>query len=80
MKKLYLTVACSALVLTGCSNMQMMHDMKEQMSEMQYQLNSIETSSARAKEMASEAMIKASQVEHAMTKMVGKNKMMRMMK
>ncbi|MDD9806201.1 MAG: hypothetical protein OXU50_00195 [Gammaproteobacteria bacterium] len=80
MKKLYLTVACSALVLTGCSNMQMMHDMKEQMSEMQYQLNSIETSSARAKEMASEAMIKASQMEQAMTRMVGKSKMKQMMK
>lgn len=80
MKKLYFTVACTALFLTGCANMQMMDDMKAQMSEMQFQLNSAETAAARAKEMASEAMIKASQVEHAMTKMVGKNKMKMMMK
>ena len=80
MKKLYLTVACSALVLTGCSNMQMMHDMNAQMSEMQFQLNSAETAAARAKEMASEAMIKASQMEQAMTRMVGKSKMKQMMK
>lgn len=80
MKKLYFTVACTALFLTGCANMQMMDDMKAQMSEMQFQLNSAETAAARAKEMASEAMIKASQVEHAMTKMHGKKKMMQMMK
>lgn len=80
MKKLYFTVACTALFLTGCANMQMMDDMKAQMSEMQFQLNSAETAAARAKEMASEAMIKASQVEHAMTRMHGKKKMMQMMK
>jgi len=80
MKKLYFTVACTALLLTGCANTQMMDDMKAQMSEMQFQLNSAETAAARAKEMASEAMIKASQVEQAMTKVHGKKKMMQMMK
>ncbi len=80
MKKLYLTVACTTLVLTGCTNMQMMDDMKAQMSEMQFQLNSAETAAARAKEMASEAMIKASQMEHVMMKSMGKKKMKQMMK
>ena len=84
MKKLYLPVSVCALLLAGCGGMtmeqmEMMEDMRTQMNEMQFQVNSAETAAMRAKEMANEAMMKAAHSEKAMEMMKGK-KRHRMMK
>ena len=66
MKKYLITAfAATTVALAGCGGMSqdqmmMMDEMKSQMDAMQFQVNSNEVAAARAKEMAEEALIKAS--------------------
>ena len=83
MKKfLIVTASSSILLLSGCAgnmgmNMKDMEMMKGHMAEMQRQMNTVEASAATAKDMASEAMTKASQNRMHMMKMGHMKNMMK---
>ena len=67
MKKYIITTLTVATVtLAGCGGMsqqqmEMMESMSSQLNEIQFQVNSNAAAAARAKDMASEALMKASQ-------------------
>ena len=71
----------SALIITGCAasdaNMQMMKDMESQLQAMQFQLNSVEAAAATAKDMASEALTKASRNQSVIEREHGHRSMMK---
>lgn len=64
MKKYILILLMSAaLTLSGCASqeqMDMMNEMKAQLNDLQFQVNSADAAASRAKDMAEEALIKAS--------------------
>ena len=65
MKKYIIAMlSVATITLAGCGmsqeHMMMMEEMKTQMNEIQFQVNSNAASAARAKDMAEEAIIKAS--------------------
>ena len=80
MKNFRLLVATSvfALFVTGCTNdalMKQISGMSDQMAELQRQLNTAEASAATAKDMAAQALMKASRNESMMRRMHGKKMM-----
>ena len=64
-KYIIATLSAATVTLAGCGmsqeQMMMLEDMKSQMNEIQFQVNSNAASAHRAKDMAEEALIKASQ-------------------
>lgn len=72
-KYIFILLATAVLTMTGCGaqNQMMMDEMKAQMDSLQFQVNSAETAAARAKDMAEEALIKASKNHSMMRKMHG---------
>ena len=65
----------SALVIAGCASSDANMKMMEEMEKMQSQLNSIETATMRAEEMAREALTKASHNESVIMKKHGRSMM-----
>ena len=72
MKKYILILLTSAaLTMSGCASqeqMMMMEEMKGQINDLQFQVNSADAAAARAKDMAEEALIKASKAHSMMRK------------
>ena len=82
MKKYLIAMLATATVsLAGCGmsqdQMMMMEEMSSQMNEMQFQINTNAAAADRAKDMAEEAMIKASMMKGSSRHMMHHNKMMK---
>ena len=64
-KYIIATLSAATVTLAGCGmsqeQMMMLEDMKSQMNEIQFQVNTNAVAADRAKDMAEEALIKASQ-------------------
>ncbi|MBC6413850.1 MAG: hypothetical protein GDA45_02790 [Chromatiales bacterium] len=82
MKKHVITaLAAAAVTLAGCgmpqNQMMMMEEMKSQLNEIQFQVNTNAAAADRAKDMAEEAMIKASTGKSMQMEMMHNKKMMK---
>ena len=80
-KHLIIALAATTVTIAGCGmsqeQMMMMEEMKSQLNEIQFQVNTNAAAADRAKDMAEEAMIKASMGKSMNMEMMHHNRMMK---